>query len=203
MALGVRAGDSERTSTATLWSRWRHTEAGATGAEYVVLVGVIGLAVIGGVAALQAGTTRAVDGQSTNIATSPQFAQMPDGSGGPGDSPLTPIPGPDPDPEPEPTATFNAGLTETRRVGGNDWQATVYLDVTDATTVTLSVSPPGSVTGGTLTCTVVAGRCELVAGDWLRQGGGQNTPVTSVQFTVTQIDGAAVDDTISLNVDRP
>ena len=215
----MRAARSASRAAATWWSRWRDGQTGATATEYIVLVGVIGLAIVGGAAALQAGTTTAVEGQSDTIGTSPQFAQMPEGSGGPATNPGIPIPpptppptspdpdpsdpdpdpGPDPDPQPDPdpepeppapTVAFLGNLTETRETTGNRWQATVYLEVTNASQVTLSYTPSGN-GSGTVTCTVSNNRCAAAAGDWRTpgqgQGGGQQG-VDSVVFTVTAID---------------
>lgn len=226
MASRTRATHTSEPAAATWWSRWRDGQAGATATEYIVLVGVIGLAIVGGAAALQAGTTTAVESQSDTIGTSPQFAQMPEGSGGPATNPGIPIPPPpapdpgpsdpdptdpdpdpdlpdpdpdpdpqpDPDPDPEPpapTVAFLGNLTETRETTGNRWQATVYLEVTNASQVTLSYNPTGT-GSGTVTCTVSNSRCIADAGNWRTpgpgQGGGQQG-VDSVVFTVVSIDG--------------
>ena len=205
MASRTKVVHATSRATASRWSTCWAGQAGATATEYLVLVGLIGLAVIGGVSALQAATTTAVDSQSDTIGTSPQFAQMPAGSGGPATNPGIPVPppppppapspdpqpDPDPDPQPDPdpdpdppppTVAFDRA--DTRQVGQN-WRATVALDVTNASQVTLSYSPVGT-GSGTVTCTVSNGRCVADAGDWRRTG---NDAETSVVFTVTAVDG--------------
>jgi Flp pilus assembly pilin Flp len=176
---------------------------GAVGVEYVVLVVVLGLALVGGVAALQAAVTRTIGSQSNSVATSPQFVGPPSGSGGPSDPTPVPIPDPGPDPDPSPgpapTASFNAGAATTQR-SGSTWSATVVLNVGGtAGSVTLSYAlvPSGS---GSVSCTVVSGECQATAGGWPR-----NPPnrVDGAIFTVIAIDGESVTGGAQLAVDRP
>jgi Flp pilus assembly pilin Flp len=172
----------------------RRSERGAISVEYVVLVVFVGLAFVGGALGLRTALTQTVGAQESTIETSPQFVAPPQGSGGPQPPTITPIP-------PGGTSVaFASGTSSPAQ--GNRWSATVQLNVSGASQITLRFTPNTNGSGsGTVNCTVVNGQCSVTITDFREPPGNNST--AAVVFTVTHVDGSPFANGPSLTVGAP
>jgi Flp pilus assembly pilin Flp len=172
----------------------RRGEHGVISVEYVLLAVFVGLALVGGALGLRTVLTQTVGAQEGTIETSPQFVAPPQGSGGPQPPTITPIP-------PGGTSVaFTSGTSSPAQ--GNRWSASVQLNVSGGTQITLRFTPDTNGTGqGTVNCTVVNGQCSVTITDFRQPPGNNST--TAVVFTVTHVDGSPFPGGPSLTVGAP
>jgi Flp pilus assembly pilin Flp len=142
------------------------SERGAISVEYVVLVVFVGLAFVGGALGLRVALNQTVGAQEGTIETSPQSVAPPQGSGGPQPPTITPIP---------PGGT-SVAFTSGTSSPAQRWSATVQLNVSGASQITLRFTPDTNGSGsGTVNCTVVSGQCSVTITDFRQPPGNNST----------------------------
>jgi len=170
----------------------RRDDRGATLPEYALLIGLVVVVCIGVISYLTDASDAEVDQRSGEIGTPSEDNALPAGGGGGGGTSTGSTDGG----TPTDVVAHVGGLSgaTTTSSNGTKWSATVTISVVDASgqpvagaTVTASWSAGNK--GGTSCLTSSTGTCPITS-DTFNRGGGN--PVTSVEFTVSNVSGDSV-----------